>query len=79
MTDLIRVTRGDDVADIRPEWLEQWRGWGWAEPVSALSRDQISTMERATVLELLEARGWAGDKRLAVEKLREALIDIPPA
>lgn len=42
----------------------------------APTREAIATMDKAEVLEWLDAHGWDGDKRLGVEKLRDALIGI---
>lgn len=39
-------------------------------------RDAIAALEKADVLDLLDMHGWDGDKRLGVDKLRAALIDI---
>lgn len=38
-----------------------------------LTREGIAAMEKPELLEWLDAHGWGGDKRLGVEKLREAL------
>lgn len=42
----------------------------------APTREAIAAMDKAEVLEWLEAHGWDGDKRLGVEKLRDALTAI---
>ena len=42
----------------------------------APTRETIATMDKAEVLEWLDAHGWDGDKRLGVEKLRDALTAI---
>jgi hypothetical protein len=41
-----------------------------------LTREGIAVMEKPDLLAVLEAHGWDGDKRLGVEKLREALTAI---
>lgn len=41
-----------------------------------LTREGIADMDKADLLDLLESHGWDGDKRLGVDKLREALIGI---
>jgi len=60
---------------------------GWASRVKVLeddladavaitntpTRETIAAMDKAELLEWLEAHGWDGDKRLGVEKLRDAL------
>ncbi len=78
MTDLIRVKRDDDTADIRLDWLDEWASQGWAVEATPLdlTREGIAAMEKPELLELLEAHGWDGDKRLGVDKLREALTGI---
>lgn len=79
---LIRLTRGEgEIADVRPEWVADWRAQGWALPGATtdsepFSRETIAEMDKPEVLELLEAHGWTGDKRIGVEKLRDALIGI---
>lgn len=48
-----------------------------AEPITNdLTREAIADMDKAEVLEWLDAHGWDGDKRLGVEKLRDALVAI---
>lgn len=38
--DLIRMTRDDGaVADVRPDWVEEWRGNGWSIAGAAPSTD----------------------------------------
>lgn len=78
---LIRLTRGEgEIADVRPEWVDEWTAHGWMLPAAPLdldlTREGIAAMEKPEVLELLEAHGWTGDKRIGVEKLRDALIGI---
>lgn len=38
--------------------------------------ETIAAMDKPEVLEWLDAHGWDGDKRLGVEKLRDALTEI---
>lgn len=78
---LIEMTRGEgEVAIVRLEWAVDWQAYGWILPTIAapldLTRDGIGAMDKPELLELLEAHGWDGDKRLGVDKLREALIGI---
>lgn len=52
---------------------------GDAQPVTKtdeFTRESIAAMNKADVLDLLDMHGWDGDKRLGVDKLRAALIDI---
>ena len=81
MTDLVRMTRADGaIADVRPDWVDDWAGRGWlvggVSDALVLTREGIAEMDKADVLDLLEAHGWDGDKRLGVGRLREALIAI---
>lgn len=33
MADLVRMVRNaGEVVDVRPEWVEEWQGWGWRLP-----------------------------------------------
>lgn len=41
-----------------------------------LTREGVAAMDKADLLDLLDAHGWDGDKRLGVERLREALTEI---
>lgn len=43
---------------------------------NAPTREGIAAMGKDELLELLDAHGWDGDKRLGVEKLRDALTEI---
>ena len=48
MSDLIKMIRGDDIANVRPEWVEQWEAWGWkveAQEKSATRRKPAKTVE----------------------------------
>lgn len=64
---------------------------GWADRVEVLdkapdgaapitneapTREAIAAMSKSELLEWLDAHGWDGDKRLGVEKLRDALTAI---
>lgn len=40
------------------------------------TREDIAAMGKADVLELLDLHGWAGDKRLGVDKLRAELAAL---
>lgn len=41
-----------------------------------LTREGIAAMEKPELLDLLDAHGWDGDKRLGVDKLRDAMTAI---
>lgn len=77
--ELIRVTRGEDFADIRPDWLEDWQAQGWEVPGVSdtldLTREGIAKMPKADVIGLLEAHG-VGKPEGSVSDLREQLIGI---
>lgn len=81
MTDLVEMTRGEDeTAIVRPEWVDEWKAMGWSVPGGSpavdLTREGIAEMDKAEVIELLEAHGADPDKRTGVEKLREQLIAL---
>jgi hypothetical protein len=78
------MTRPDGaIADVRPDWVAEWQALGWTVESAAsdgsgldLTREGIAAMGKPELLELLEAHGWNGDKRLGVEKLRQILTEI---
>jgi hypothetical protein len=81
--ELVRMIRPDGaIADVRPDWVAEWQALGWTVESAAggadldLTREGIAAMGKAELLELLEAHGWNGDKRLGVEKLRQILTEI---
>ena len=81
MTDLVEMTRGEDeTAIVRSEWVEEWKAMGWSvlggNAALDLTREGIAEMDKAEVVELLEAHGADPDKRTGVEKLREQLIEL---
>lgn len=41
-----------------------------------LTRESIAELDKAELLDLLDAHGWDGDKRLGVDKLRAELTAI---
>ena len=69
-------------AGIPADWLSKVRAVdavpGGAVPITndTPTREAIAAMDKAEVLEWLDAHGWDGDKRLGVEKLRDALTAI---
>ena len=43
MPELIRMVRAEgEVAHVRPDWVDEWRGWGWriAGEVSEATADE---------------------------------------
>lgn len=69
-------------ADVRGGMIERIAAPGAepeaepAPPADDFTREGIAKMDKADVLDLLEAHGWDGNKRLGVDKLRAELVAI---
>ena len=83
MTDFVNVTRDDERARIRVEWLADWQAHGWQAPPEAaptiapgITREDIAKMPKGDVLDLLAAHGVEGDSKAPVADLRAQLISV---
>ncbi len=71
MSELIKVVRGEgEEADIRPDWLEQWEGWGWK---AAEAGDDLDAMDAEALHALAKERGVKVHANAGADKVREAL------
>lgn len=80
MNDLIHVTREGRGADIRPEWLDDWKAQGWEAPgepqaTTAPDREAIAKMPKDEVIDWLKAHGIEAPQG-SVADLRNALIAV---
>lgn len=71
MSELIKVVRAEgEEADIRPDWLEQWEGWGWKV---AADGDGLDAMDAEALHTLAKERGVKVHANAGADKVREAL------
>lgn len=77
MSELIRVERDGDVADIRHDWLSDWQSHGWALPGTEPPAVTDDEMTKAEIVAALEARGVEVDGRTGIAKLKEMLEALP--
>lgn len=62
MTGLVRLSRTDgEVADVRPEWVDEWMSNGWTPPVSVATAipDDWQTQHWAKQVQIAEALSGA--------------------
>lgn len=83
--ELVKMTRGDDVANVRLEWVDQWKDWGWSDGVESNAVPQSATAEDLDALDadqlhaLAKERGVKVHANAGADKVREALRDAEKA
>lgn len=78
---LVTMTRKkEEIAEVRPDWVEAWEKEGWrvkdAPKSDVPDRDAIATMPKGEVREWIEAHGANVPKGATVEEMRAALTTM---
>lgn len=44
---LVKMTRGDSVAIVRPDWVDEWRGYGYVTESEAATKKTARAQKQA--------------------------------
>lgn len=73
MSDLVRMVNGESVAIVRPDWVEEWRGYGYVTEADAVKAQE------AAEADAIDAARRAAEAPALAEVEAEKTAEAPKA